>query len=131
MVHLGPPPASQASREELLARELPLYPAVRFLNRRSGSAYTAFGFGTENLHYFADGRLLGDWAGPASYRRMPSPEGDPGDLAVMLRRMGARYLILPASACRSGRTESAGFRREFRLLYADPYARTFAVGAAP
>lgn len=130
IVHLGPPPASQASREALLARELPLYPAVRFLNRRSGSAYTAFGFGTENLHYFADGRLLGDWAGPASYRRMPSPAGDPGALAMMLRRMGARYLILPASACRSGRTESAGFRREFRLLYADPYARTFAVGDA-
>src|SRR5207302_5346367 len=46
IVHLGPPPASRAAREALLARELPLYPAVRFLNRRAGDAYTAFGFGT-------------------------------------------------------------------------------------
>jgi hypothetical protein len=126
IVHLGPPPASRAAREALLARELPLYPAVRFLNRRAGDAYTAFGFGTENLHYFADGRLLGDWAGPASYRRMP-PCGDPQALAGALRRLGAQYLILPASACRAEVTETAGFRRELRLLYTDPKARVFAV----
>jgi hypothetical protein len=128
IVHLGPPPPSQASREALLARELPLYPAVRFLNRHAGSAYTAFGFGTENLHYFADGRLLGDWAGPASYRRMPSPAGDPRALEGALRRLGADYLILPASYCRAGRTEGADFRRGFRLLYADLHARAFALG---
>ena len=60
------------------------------------------------------------------YRRMP-PAGDPQALAGALRRLGARYLILPASACGAEVTETAGFRREFRLLYADSGGRAFAV----
>jgi hypothetical protein len=126
---LGPLPTSQAGREALLARALPLYPAVRFLNRRSGSAYTAYGFGTENLRYFADGRLLGDWGGPASFQRMPSPQGDAEALHAALRRLGGQYLILPESPETAARTARPDFQRGFRLLYADPKARVFAVVA--
>jgi nicotinamidase-related amidase len=129
LARLGPLPTSQAAREALLARELPLYPAVRFLNLRSGSAYTAYGFGTENLHYLADGRLLGDWGGPASYQSMPSPQGDAEALYAALRRLGAEYLILPESPETAVRTGRPDFQRGFRLLYADPHSRVFAVEA--
>jgi hypothetical protein len=129
LARLGPLPTSQAAREALLARELPLYPAVRFLNHRSGSAYTAYGFGTENLRYLADGRLLGDWAGPASFRTIPSPQGDAEALYAALRRLGAEYLILPEGPETAARTARPDFQRRFRLLHADPKARVFAVAA--
>jgi 4-amino-4-deoxy-L-arabinose transferase-like glycosyltransferase len=127
---LGLPPASAESREAILAHQLPLYPALRFLNRTRGSAYTAYGWQTENLQYFAAGHLLGDWTGPASYARLPAVGGDPEALAQALRRLGAGYLILPARAATAGGAGAAAFRRRFELLFADANGRVFAVTAA-
>jgi hypothetical protein len=126
---LGLPPASLEGREALLARQLPLYPALRFLNRTRGDAYTAYGWQTENLHYFAAGRLLGDWTGPASYLRMPAVGGDPQALAQALRRLGAGYLVLPAGAIPAGCAGGAQFRRCFDLRFADANACVFALAA--
>jgi hypothetical protein len=125
---LGPPPAGAESREAILAHQLPLYPALRFLNRTRGSAYTAYGWQTENLQYFAAGHLLGDWTGPASYARLPPVGGDPAALAQALRRLGAGYLILPARAAMGAGAEP--FRRRFELLFADANGRVFAVSSA-
>ncbi len=126
---LGMPPASREGREALLARQLPLYPALRFLNRTCGDAYTAYGWQTENLHYFAAGRLLGDWSGPASYQRMPAVGGDPAALAQALRHLGATYLVLPVGAIPAGCAGGAPFRRCFDLRFADANACVFALAA--
>jgi hypothetical protein len=126
---LGLPPVSAAGRDALLARRLPLYPALRFLNRTEGSGYTAYGWQTENLKYFADGRLLGEWTGPAAYGRLPAIGGDPEPLALALRRLGAGYLILPANAVAKGCAGSVAFRRRFELRFADSNGCVFAVGA--
>jgi hypothetical protein len=126
---LGLPPASSAAREAFLTRQLRLYPAIRFLNRTYGNAYTAYGWQTENLHYFAAGSLLGDWSGPASYTRMPAVGGDPETLAQALRRLGADHLVLPAAAAAPGCSGSAAFRRRFDRRFADSNACVFALTA--
>ena len=124
---LGLPPASAAARDGLLARRLPLYAALRYLNRAAGSRYTAYGWQTENLKYFADGQLLGDWSGPAAYPRLPPLDGDPDVLAAALRRLDAGYLILPARGAPPGCAASAAFRRRFALRFADGRGCVFSI----
>jgi hypothetical protein len=131
VAQLGPPPVTATQRDALLARQLPLYPALRFLNRTHGSAYTAFGVGAENLQYYAAGRLLGDWTGLANFRTMPAVDGDPDELRRALRRLGADHLILPAPAAgQVDATARPAFRRDFQLRFADPRGRVFALTTA-
>jgi hypothetical protein len=128
----GPPPASADQRESWLMRRLPVYPALRFLNRSRGSAYTAFALHAENLQYYAAGTLLGDWTGPASFLRLPALDSDPDAFARALRRLGAGYLISPAPPGRAGCGGDDALHHGFRLLFADAHACVFAVpGDAP
>ncbi len=125
---LGLPPVSAEQRDAWLARRLPLYPALRFLNRSRGAAYTAYGLQAENLKYFAAGTLLGDWTGPASFLRLPALDGDPDTFARALRRLGAGYLIVPAPPGPAGC--GAVLHRRFQLLYDDARACVFDLAAA-
>jgi hypothetical protein len=120
----GPPPLTPAARETWLARRLPLYPAVAFLNREGGS--TAWALHAENMHYYARGRLLGDWYGPASFARVLGGLANPEDLHERLRRLGAGHLLIAAGQ-NPGLPfpEDAGFRRWFEPVYADPAARVY------
>jgi hypothetical protein len=125
--HLGLPPANGDQREAWLARRLPLYPALSFLNRSRGSAYSAYALHAENMKYFAEGTLLGDWTGPASFLLLPALDGDAEVLARALGRLGADCLILPASTARPGCSGGAAFDRHFLLLFHDSHACVFSL----
>jgi hypothetical protein len=128
----GPPPLAPRQREAYLARRLPAYPAIAFLNRERGSAYTLWAWHAENLAYFADGRFLGDWFGPARFAEVQAASPDAGSLHRELRRLGATHLLIPARG--SGGQEVAppvaeddAFRRWFALVYQDAGARLYAL----
>ena len=93
--HLGLPPTSPAARAELIAAERPMYPAVAFLNRAAGPV-VVYGIGAENLVAYANGTLLGDQNGPASFSRIEARVAALGSLAPALDEIGAAYLLLPA-----------------------------------
>jgi hypothetical protein len=120
----GPLPVTPPARERYLARNLPLYPAIAFLNRSYGPGWTAYAFHAERMAYFAEGVLWGDWFGPGSYRRMLGALSEGEALAAGMRRLGARYLIVP-----EGRglhlPQDGSFRRRFRQVYRDEAARIF------
>lgn len=126
----GPPPVTAEQREDYLVHKLPLYPALAYLNRTRGSGYTVWALYAENMVYFAKGRFLGDWVGPASFPRVLAGARDAGSFHGTLRRVGVTHLLIPARAV-DGREvtppipEGAAFRHWFRLVYQDPGARVY------
>jgi hypothetical protein len=131
----GPLPVTAEAREAYLARTLPAYAGIAWLNRTRGSGYTVWGFHAENMAYFADGRFLGDWVGPASFGRVLAGARDAESLFRELRRLGVTHLLVPVrlgsgEPVRLPVAEDAEFRRWFELVYQDPNARIYALRSA-
>jgi dolichyl-phosphate-mannose-protein mannosyltransferase len=123
--HLGALPLTPAAREAYLARWQPCYPAVAYLNRTLGSGYTVWAVHAENLNYYARGRLLGDWAGPASFDRVFRDLWGPQDLHDRLRRLDAGYLLIPSQVNPLTFPEDALGQHWFQPVYTDPAARVY------
>ncbi len=123
--HLGPLPLTPAGREAYLARWQPGYPAVAFLNRTLGSGYTVWALHAENLSYYAEGRFLGDWVGPAKFDRVLQTLQGPRDLHDRLRRLKAGYLLIPMGEKLLPFPEDALEPRWFQTVYADSAARVY------
>ena len=115
-------------RIEFLAKRLPAYPAIRYLNRTSGRNYTVYAFHAENMAYFAEGRFLGDWFGPASFEKVLASGGTPEALHTKLRALGVDYLlVLEGRAPAALPLRDPQFAKRFRIVYSDPHARVFAL----
>jgi 4-amino-4-deoxy-L-arabinose transferase-like glycosyltransferase len=122
----GPLPVTAAQRESYLARSLPFYPAVAWLNRTRGSAYTVWALHAESMAYLAHGRFLGDWFGPAGFARVLSGVLTPEDLDRKLRGLSADHLLVTENGGLPF-PEDDGFRRRFTPVYADAHARVYAL----
>ncbi|MFL6289906.1 MAG: glycosyltransferase family 39 protein, partial [Thermoanaerobaculia bacterium] len=120
----GPLPASPGEREAYLRKELPAYAAVQHLDGLRGSHYVAYGLFAENMVYHADGTLLGDWNGPASYRRVLPTRRDPEAFHRRLRDLGAGYLLLPRDR-NPPLPDRPAWRRRFHRIYSDGKAEVY------
>ncbi len=130
MWRLGPVPVVAAERERYLAVKLPVYPALAYLNRRFGDRYTAYAFHAENMKYLADGTLLGEWVGPASFLRLQPLVGDPAALHRELRALGAEILLIVKDrGVELPDTPEA--RRLFRRVWEDEAVEVFELTASP
>jgi hypothetical protein len=127
----GPLPLTPETREAYLARRLPVYPAVAWLNRTRGSAYTVWALQAEEMAYFADGRFLGDWIGPASFDRVLDGLQGPADLHARLRRLGADHLLVPRDKERPDFPRDADLRRWFKPVYEDRWAQVYELRPSP
>lgn len=116
----GPLPVRPEEREAYLRRELPAYAALQHLNRLRGRDYVVYGVHTENMVYHAEGTLLGDWNGPASYQRVLPALSDPEALHRRLRDLGAGYLLLLRD-----RTPPLPENRRFHRIYSDGEAEVY------
>jgi hypothetical protein len=119
VVKQGSPPATPQERDLYLATRLPLYPAVRELDRLSSIAYA---FNAENLKYFYDGALYGDWIGPVSYRRLLPLLDRPELLHRELRKLGATHLLMSKAPGAIRPPATPEWQRWFRRVYEDPAA---------
>lgn len=89
----GPVPVTIEARDRYLADHLPIWPAVRFLNRTRGTHYAVYALHAENMVYLAAGTLLGDWNGPARFAVVEPLVSDPPALYRKLRELGADHLL--------------------------------------
>lgn len=121
---LGPPPATAGERDLYLARNLPLYPAVRELDRISSVAYA---FDAERMKYFHQGALYGDWIGAARYGGFIPLVETPAILHRELRRLGASHLLMNKSPGSARPPQTSDWQRWFRRAYEDPAAEVFAL----
>jgi len=124
---LGPVPATPAEREAFLARKLPAFASIRYLERVCGSSYTLYAIHAENMVYFAAGRFLGDWTGPAAYPRVVPADGDAKPLYRRLRSLGADHLLTVEGDPALPPLFTAAFYNLFRPVYADGHTRLFAL----
>jgi hypothetical protein len=122
IARLGPPPVTEEGRDLYLARQLPLYPAVRELDRISSVAYA---FHAESMKYFYQGALYGDWIGEARYGRFFPLLETPAALHRELRRLGATHLLMNRSPGAVRPPETVEWRRWFHRVYEDPAAEIF------
>lgn len=125
--HLGVLPVTAEQRNEFLARRLPVYPAIQHLNRTRGRDYALYAFYAENMPYFAKGRFLGDWFGPASFEKVLASGATPGSLHAKLRALGADHLLIVEGRSPPLALDDPGFRQHFRTVYSDRHARVFAL----
>lgn len=112
----GWPPVTAGERAGYLTAQVPGYGAIRWLNDNAGAGYTVYAF-DERLRYYADGRCLGDWFGPASYRRVQGAASSGRELHRELRELGACYLVVPNGRLRLPR--DAFFADRFRVRWRD------------
>lgn len=115
----GPLPVTAEQRERYLARQLPVWPALHFLNRTRGDRYTVYAFNAERMIYFADGRFLGDWSGPARFARLAPLLPDATALWRELRRLGADHFLVVKGTGVDLPEDDPAFRKLFRRVYAD------------
>jgi hypothetical protein len=109
----GPIPASAAVRERTLEALLPAYSTIRFMNRRYGSEYVVYAFGAENMHYFAEGRLLGDFGGPWAYWRVLSRASSAEGLRAVLAEFRATHLLVSTTSYHADRIPREGLVEEY------------------
>jgi Dolichyl-phosphate-mannose-protein mannosyltransferase len=109
----GPVPAGTKARDTYLRRQLPGYGALSWLNSTFAGRYTVYGLAAENLRYYAAGRFLGDWFGPAGFAEVMRLAGRPSELHAFLAPLGVDHLLVRRIA---GELDLAGpwFRAEYR-----------------
>jgi hypothetical protein len=121
----GVPPASSQARDRYISSRFPIYPAIAYLNQRSGSGYSLYAFYAENMVFFAQGRFQGDFFGPANFARVLEAGRTPQELWRTLRALGADHLLLPVSNPPPIQIDDPEFPRLFRPIYADQAARVY------
>ena len=124
LIRLGPLPADDGARTAFLATQRPLFSALNFLNDRCRDSCTVYGVHAEHMVYFAAGRFLGDWNGPASFARTLPEDGDAETFSRSLHRLGARYVLVPVGS----RRETGLFGADapgFRWIYGDAAADAY------
>ncbi|MGO9452995.1 MAG: ArnT family glycosyltransferase [Candidatus Binataceae bacterium] len=127
----GIPPVGNAERDFFLSRQLPAYRAIEVLNKAFGTRFTVYAVHAENLVYWSEGTLLGDWTGPASFAQVLPRAGNPAGLFCKLRELGAGYLLVtkghpdfPLA------TADSRFSARFRRIYEDETSELFALSPA-
>lgn len=113
----GLPPATPAGREAFLGRHRPLYPAFAFLNRKFAAGYRLYGLYSEEMNYYAEGALLGDYFGPGRYARIVPRLGDAAALHAELRALRVDHLLVAAAAALPDREP---YRRYFQPVLTTP-----------
>ena len=126
----GIPPVGNAERNFFLSRQLPVYRAIAVLNKAFGTRFTVYAVHAENLVYWSQGTLLGDWTGPASFARVLPLAGDPRRLFCKLRELGAGYLLVTKGhADFPLATADPGFLLRFHRIYEDETSALFALSS--
>ncbi len=120
----GPLPVTTLERRDYLAAKLPVYAALAHLNHLRGRSYSVYGLYTENMVYYAEGTLLGDWSGLARFSGVEAVMAAPEDLHRHLRRLGADYFLLDRG--RGVRLpRGPEWDRRFRRIYSDSRADVY------
>lgn len=127
MARQGPVPTTPAAREQFLATRRPGYGAIAYLNRTRGEDYTVYCLWGEELRYFARGRFVGEWVGPARFGRITAAaERGPEALVEELHALDADYLVVTRR--HGGARRAAGRSWEvLPELYEDAGSRVYRV----
>lgn len=124
-------PANTIQRDDFISRSLPTYPMYQFLNRMNGRDYTVYSLYDENLFYFADGQLKGDWFGPARFGRILERLHDSRALYDELTGLGANYFLINSQRVEVKLPEDEFFKQHFRPVFKITKAMLYELSTHP
>jgi len=120
----GAVPIDRTSRDAFLAKQVPEYGAIAFMNARSGSGDRAWLCGGEQLAYHYRGLMFGDLNGPASFALISSAR-DEEELDRRAVLLGARFIMVVKQRCEAPALAAGGTSRRFVRVYDDPTTAVF------
>jgi len=102
----APPPLGAAARAAYLRERIVGYDVIEEVNRLLPEGAVLYAFGEEGRRHYYQARTLGDWFGPAAYRRF-TPHRDDWAVWSGWRRLGVTHVLLrddfPGRAARAFR----------------------------
>ena len=108
-------PVTKAARQEYIAKRITGYRLLQIANKEPSSAIYQIGF--ENTFYFAKGKMIGDWFGPARYSLILDVYTDTEKLYETLASMHVQLFLVNDQRMK---LQFAGdFGRRFELIGKD------------
>jgi 4-amino-4-deoxy-L-arabinose transferase-like glycosyltransferase len=126
--YLGPLPFDAAARAEVQRAHLPGFAALAEAGLRHGRDSVVYGLDLASLTYYAPGRYLGEWFGPARYAKLDFASGEA--LFSELRRLGADH-FLAARDHLATLPRDPTFAAHFRVEHEDEGAVLWELQPAP
>jgi hypothetical protein len=114
----GAIPMDEGLRVAWLARQVPEYGAIEFVNARSTPEDVSWFCGGENLPYHVRGTGIGDHWGPARFDLLASAR-DEIELDRRAASLGARYLLVVKRSCAIPALDPARPSTRFTRVYDD------------
>jgi 4-amino-4-deoxy-L-arabinose transferase-like glycosyltransferase len=125
----GLPPVTPAGRSRFIENLHGSYPAYAWLNGMRGTHYRVYAWREPEMAYYAEGKFIGDWFGPARYRDFEAGIARGEEVYRFLRAFDIDYWVV-ANALGPVRVPDDRFSRtHLPLAYNGPGARVYAVVA--
>ena len=105
-----------------LAGILPTYKATRLAASSDGLTY---GLLNENMHYYGEGKVVGDWFGPFRYSHLLSHLGNPDIIYKYLKDSKISNLLISKSRLNEDQLKELKLDSRFILKYEDNFASLY------
>jgi hypothetical protein len=105
-------PTTRQAREKYLLNKMPGYKFVQIINGRQLTAIYSIGY--EDMQYFVEGKMVGDWFGPMRHSAFYPILKDSDKLYEKLNRLGIKYFLINKRRVGQGEIDT---RRHFQILY--------------
>ncbi|MFA6956051.1 MAG: phospholipid carrier-dependent glycosyltransferase [Thermoanaerobaculia bacterium] len=114
----GAIPFDRPSRDAFLAKQVPEYGAIAFLNTHSRREDVAWFCGGEQFAYHFRGLAFGDLTGAARFELISSAR-DESELNRRAARLGAHYIVVDRKRCEVPVLARGTANRSFSVVYQD------------
>jgi hypothetical protein len=120
IVNKGKIPVTKNEIQYYYAQHVYAYPAIDWLNKEKGRDYKLYSLYAENLFYYADGYILGEWQGHGRYSNIVSKLNDSKALFSELKKMGIGYFLYTTNRVPTELAQDPYFMQHFKMVYAKP-----------
>lgn len=116
---LPSPPVSTETKKEYIASYLPSYKATIFAASQQGKTY---GLMNENLYFYGEGKVIGDWFGPGRYSDVLNVIDDSKKLRSKLSSLDVSYLLINKTRLNDEIKSKLKIDGFFKKIYEDEFA---------
>lgn len=118
-----PLPTDQQQRDVFLSQQLDTYPIYKFLNEQRGKNYKVYAYFDSNMAYYADGKFMGDWFGPARFQDVLDNMQSGETLFRKLKDLEADYFLVRTNGeLKATLPNDDFFRANFKPVLITPQA---------
>lgn len=113
-------PSTESDKKIYLNKFVYPYPAIELLNREKGANYRLFQIFSENMYYYTDGYMIGEWVGKERYDEITPVLNDSKKLLDVLLTKKVEYFLFTTHRVKNEINRDSFFTEHFKLVYAKP-----------